>query len=170
MQQARVTIGLLPLLERRIRIREFRVSGLSLNLERSAGGDSNWVLNPPGTAAEVGPKESPAEGGSEPLSADSLAVDTLLLEDIRVSYQNADEEPLTFIMEQAEGTAAAGDPMSLSMRGMLFEEAFKLEIRASSLADFLAMNRSQLGMQLDIAGTQLTFAGLSEALRGGRRR
>ena len=53
------------------------------------------------------------------------------------------------------------------MQGELLEETFTLEVSANSLGDFLAMDRTQLGMQLDIAGTRFIFTGLSEALRGG---
>ena len=168
MQHARVTLGLLALLKGRVRIREFRVSGLELNLESTAAGDTNWVLDPAGTSTDKAQEDPPAAGDNASPPSYKLAVDTLSLDDIRVSYRGMDKEPLSFVLEQAEGTAAAGDPMSLSTNGALFEEPFSLEVRASSLADFLAMTRSELGLQLNIAGTQLSFAGLSEALRGGR--
>ena len=40
MELARISVGLLPLLERKIRIREFRVSGLALDLVRAP--DGQW--------------------------------------------------------------------------------------------------------------------------------
>lgn len=171
-QHARVTLGLLALLKGNVRIREFRVSGLDLNLERTAAGDANWVLEPTGTTttttADEGQEEVPVAVDNASQPSDKLAVDTLSLDGIRVSYRGMEQEPLTFIMEKAEGSAAAGDPMTLSTHGTLFDEAFSLEVRASSLGDFLAMTRSELGLQLNIAGARLSFAGLSEALRGGR--
>ena len=43
MERARVTVGLLPLLERKLHIRSFLLEGLSLNLVRAADGRVNWV-------------------------------------------------------------------------------------------------------------------------------
>ena len=173
-QHARVTLGLLALLKGNVRIREFRVSGLDLNLERTAAGDANWVLEPTGTKTtttttiDEEQEEPPAAVDNASQPSARLAVDKLSLDGIRVSYRGMEQKPLTFIMEQAEGSAAAGDPMALSAHGTLFDEPFSLEVRASSLGDFLAMTRSELGLQLNIAGARLSFAGLSEALRGGR--
>jgi AsmA protein len=44
MDRARISVGILPLLQRRVEIREFRVSELTLDLVRMADGEANWVL------------------------------------------------------------------------------------------------------------------------------
>ena len=174
MELARISVGLLPLLQRKVRIREFRVSGLALDLVRAPDGGGNWVVQ--GSAGETTDPGTDVAGSAAPgspdqreaIAADALSVDKLLLEDIRVSYRDGDQAPLAFVMERAEGAAPVDEPMRLSMQGSLLEEAFTLEVEANSLADFLTMTRSQLGMELDIAATRFAFSGLSEALRGGR--
>lgn len=168
MEVARVTVGLLPLLKRRINIREFRVSGINLNLARTADGETNWVLDGRESEAPQTPvTEAPGEEG-EAINPESLSMDKLLLEDIRVRFVEAAAAPLEFNLARAEGGAPLGEPMQLDMRGELLDEAFTLKLKASSLAGFLAMTRAKLGLDFEIAGTRLVFTGRSEALRGNR--
>ncbi len=168
MDVARVTVGLLPLLKRRIDIREFRATGVRLDLARNAEGETNWLLLERESRAEPAPATDTP--GKEPgtASPDSLSVGKLLLEDIRVRFLDAGAEPLEFHLDTAKGKAPLGEPMKLDMQGGILHEPFKLHIRASSLAGFLAMARAELGIDLEIAGTQLFFKGRSEALRGNR--
>jgi hypothetical protein len=168
MEHARVSIGLLPLLQRRVAIREFRVRGLTLDLVRTAEGEANWVMEPAPPAEESAddPNEPQREIGMP--GPDFLAVDELALEDILVRFRDGDAAPLEFQLHDAIGGAPLGEPMSLSMGGELLEEPFDLDIRADSLSDFLQMTRTRLVVDLDIAATRFEFTGLSEALRGGR--
>lgn len=168
MELARVGVGLLPLLKRKIRIREFTVSGLTLDLVRSAQGDGNWVLQGPAPDVETTPVPDPNGTETVAIASDALSVDKLSLEDIRVTFRDGDEAPLELHMQEATGAAPVGEPMNLLIQGVLLEEPFTLDIKADSLGDFLTMTKTRLGMQLDIAGARLGFAGLSEALRGGQ--
>ena len=168
MEKARVSVGLLPLLQRRLEIREFRVSGLNLDLVRSADGAANWVFEQAAPGAEVTSDPNAEKPRDQPIPTDILSVNTLELENIQISFHDQGKEPLVFAMESARGGAPLGEPMKLSMLGILLEEPFTLKIKADSLGDFLAMTRSRLGMRLDIAKTRFEFVGLSEALRGGR--
>jgi uncharacterized protein involved in outer membrane biogenesis len=167
MEHARISIGLLPLLQRRVAIREFRVSGLTLDLVRKPDGAVNWVLQPASPADDGTKDPNGSRRGSAPAS-DFLAVNELELEDILIRFRDGDAEPLVFHLHDATGGAPLGEPMSLSMGGELLEEPFELELKADSLSDFLAMTRTRLGIGLDIARTRIEFVGLSEALRGGR--
>lgn len=168
MEKARVSVGLLPLLQRRIEIREFHVSGLTLDLVRSADGAANWVFEQSAPEAEVTSDPNAEKPRDHPIRTDILSVNTLEFENIQISFHDQGKEPLVFAMESARGGAPLGEPMELSMLGILLEEPFTLKIKADSLGDFLAMTRSRLGMRLDIAKTRFEFVGLSEALRGGR--
>ena len=168
MELARVTVGLLPLLKRRINIREFRVTGINLNLVRTADGETNWVMGEhESKALKAQVTDAPVEA-EKAINPDSLSVDKLLLENIHVRFMDAAAKPLAFKLERAEGGAPLGDPMQLDMRGELLDEAFTLNLRASSLAGFLAMTDAKLGVGVEIAGTTLAFTGHSEALRGNR--
>ena len=168
MEIARVTVGLMPLLKRRINIREFRVTGINLNLVRTADGETNWVMGEhESKALKAQVTDAPVEA-EKAINPDSLSVDKLLLENIHVRFMDAAAKPLAFKLERAEGGAPLGDPMQLDMRGELLDEAFTLNLRASSLAGFLAMTDAKLGVDVEIAGTTLEFTGQSEALRGNR--
>ena len=168
MEVARVTVGLLPLLKRRINIREFRVTGINLNLVRTADGGTNWVIGEHESEALKAPVTDAPVEAEKAINPDSLSVDKLLLENIHVRFIDAAAKPLEFKLERAEGGAPLGDPMQLDMRGELLDEAFTLNLRASSLAGFLAMTHAKLGVDVEIAGTTLAFKGHSEALRGNR--
>jgi len=168
MEKARVSVGLLPLLQRRLEIREFHVSGLNLDLVRNAEGAANWVFEQPAPDAEPAPDPNTDKPRNQAVRTDILSVNALELENIQISFHDQGKEPLVFAMESARGGAPLGEPMELSMLGILLEEPFTLKIKADSLGDFLAMTRSRLGMRLDIAKTRFEFVGLSEALRGGR--
>lgn len=168
MEMARVTIGLLPLLDKRVRIRQFRVDGISLDLVTNEQGDGNWVMQGQEQAAQQTSQTDSPEATEQELDPEVLSIDELLLENIRVDFQGAAAKPLQFTLERAEGAAALGEPMQLEMRGELLNEAFTLALNASSLAGFLAMTQAELGIQLDIAGTRFGFSGRSEALRDSR--
>ena len=94
MDLARVGVGLLPLLKSKIHIREFSVTGLTLDLVRSAGGEVNWVLEHSDPSADGGPDSVPSAAEQQPVASDSLSIDRLLLEGIRVSFRDADAAPL----------------------------------------------------------------------------
>lgn len=168
LEKARLSVGLLPLLQRRLEIREFHVSGLNLDLVRTADGAANWVFEQAAPEAEPAPDPNAERPRGHALRTDILSVNALELENIQISFRDEGKEPLVFTMESARGGAPLGEPMELSILGVLLEEPFTLKIKADSLGDFLAMTRSRLGLRLDIAKTRFEFIGLSEALRGGR--
>ena len=166
MELARISVELLPLLDRKIQIEAFRVDGLALNLVRNERGDVNWVLTGATPAEKV---DAGSETAPPTLASDALAVDELVLENISVTFRDAsDQKELEFIMEKAAGSAAYGEPMVLSMNGVLLDEPFTLDVEANSLAEFLAMARSRLEFEIDIADTRFRFAGLSDALGSNR--
>jgi uncharacterized protein involved in outer membrane biogenesis len=163
MAHARVTIGLVALVQGKLRVRDFSVNGLHLDLVRGPGGVGNWVLD---GAAEDNAAD-PNTPDSPELTGDRVAVDQLSLRDIRVSFREGEQEPpLEFVMQEAQGAAAAGEPMTLSMQGDLLDETFDLQVEASSLPDFLAMSHSRLELRLQIAGTRFDFSGFNDSLRG----
>ncbi|MEP4485094.1 MAG: AsmA family protein [Halioglobus sp.] len=170
MDLARVTVGLVPLLQRRISIREFRVNGIELDLVRNNKGLTNWVFddtesNDVNTADDAAEADIDTKG---PARVTSLSVDEILLEDIRIRFTDAGAAPQEFALERAQGGAPLGEPMQLDLSGKLLEEAFTLNLNASSLAGFLAMTKAELEADFEIAKTRLVFTGRSDALRGSR--
>ena len=109
MEHARVRVGLLSLLARRIRIKTFRVDGMTLNLVENEQGAVNWAI---GAAQAPDPSPSENEPPAEPpraLSPGALAVDEIVLENISTSYRNPrNPEAMEFHMDHASGSAVAG--------------------------------------------------------------
>jgi len=169
MEQVRVRVGLLPLLARKVHVKEFRVAGLALDLVRAEGGAMNWAM---GDAAESPPASDTQEDAGEDQPAgfatDAFAMDRLALQDISVSYTSGSSKPLEFVLEDCDGSAPYGKPMDVTMHGVLLGEPFELAVQANSLGEFLAMTRSRLEMQLEMAGTSFQFAGSASALAGER--
>jgi AsmA protein len=85
-ESARLSVGLLPLLSRRVKVGTANLTGLRLNLERNASGVTNWDdLAREGPAAEApAPEAEAAEGGSVDISVGKVEI-----ADAEVSWQDA---------------------------------------------------------------------------------
>jgi uncharacterized protein involved in outer membrane biogenesis len=171
MDLVRTRVGLIPLLSRKIHIKEFRVQGFALNLERNANDEVNWILAtgeevspPPEPAAEEQPVARSHDRGE--VDADLFVMDRLVFQDISVSYRKPEADPLKFVMKDCKGSAGEGDPLQVSMQGVVLDQAFDLDVQASSLAEFLAMTGSSLDVELQMAGTTFQFGGSAEFLGG----
>ena len=150
----RLNVGLLSLLKDRIRIRKLRVEGLTLDLQRNKYGVANWVFAK--LAARVPAKSKQAETRL----SEMLAVDELTLENIEVRLQDDFiEQNLELSIEHATGSAVFGEPMDLFMNGSLRNHPFTMEVKANSLAEFLAMTHSRLDVEMEFAKTRLHFSG-----------
>ena len=162
MERARVTVGLLPLLDRQLHILSFAVEGLSINLVRSEDGQVNWAtVNAAQPVTDQAPPPT-EDAGTQPFG---VAVDQLLLGDIALRFEDRPEAQVqTFMLREAEGAAPFGEPMSLKMKGTLREEPYALSIAASSLKEFLAMAHTRVDLQIDIAGTRIEFGGFTDRL------
>jgi len=112
MDLARITVGLLPLLQKKIHIREFRVESLELNLIRTESGAVNWEFD--AAVGEKAPPPSDTEVVTTQISManDSLAVDVLALGDISVTFRDEEAgEAFGFELYAATGSAEFGEPM-----------------------------------------------------------
>jgi uncharacterized protein involved in outer membrane biogenesis len=169
MDLARITVGLLPLLQKKIHIREFRVESLELNFIRTESGAVNWEFD--AAVGEKAPPPSDTEVVTTQISManDSLAVDVLALGDISVTFRDEEAgEAFEFELYEATGSAEFGEPMMLSMKGELLNEPFTVDVEANSLGEFLAMTRSRLEVTAVLAGTRFHFAGLADTMSGSR--
>ena len=159
LDRARVVVGLLPLVQGKVRIRSFEVEGLSFNLERLEDGTVNWA---PAAPRDKGRSDAPREQSLD------LVVDELLLGDISVQfYEHATDTRDAYELTAATGSARAGEPGKLDMTGSIREHPFTLHLETSSLADFLAMAHARVEIGVSIAGTELSFLGYSDALGQG---
>jgi len=169
MEVARITVGLLPLLRKKIHIRQFRIESLTLNLVRDETGAVNWEFDQSAGTDAPPPSDTEIVTTQIEMANDGLAVDELVLGDISVSFlDQSSGETFGIDLQDVTGTAPFGDPMALSMTGRLLEEPFALDVEANSLGEFLAMTRSRLELTANLAQTNFHFAGQSDVLSGGR--
>ena len=169
MEQANLRLEILKLLDGRLNVEEFVVSGLALNLISNTQGQVNWIITGPEQASES-PEPQEEASQSAGLNADALGLDRLLLENIAVLFRDErDGEELEFVLDRCEGSAPVGEPMAVVMTGELLKEPFTMNVQASSLAEFLAMADSGLDIQIDIAGTSIELSGSTESLADTRK-
>ena len=83
---ATLSLALLPLLSRRVEIRQARLTGLELNLARNRAGANNWQ-DLGGNSAPTG-NAPPAEGGGVPAGLD-LGVGAIEVEDAHIVWNDA---------------------------------------------------------------------------------
>jgi uncharacterized protein involved in outer membrane biogenesis len=169
MELARITVGLVPLLKKKIHIREFRVESLALNLIRAKSGAVNWEFDGAAGTSDVPVEAAEVTATEITLATEKLAIDVIDLGNISVDFRDESSgEELDFQLNQANGSAAFGEPMTLSMQGVLLDEPFSVDVEASSLDEFLAMSGAQLDLTVGIAKTQFEFFATSSVLDGRR--
>jgi uncharacterized protein involved in outer membrane biogenesis len=169
LERAQISVALIPLLFGKLHIVELYVGGLSLDLTRSSSGAVNWALGS-STVPMAGAAESvEGDDSGDEIAADALAVDTLTLENIAVRYRDQEDgTDVEMVVHECTGTAAVGEPMKLDMHGVWSDEPFELDVSASSLGEFLAMTRSRLDIEFEIAATHFEFSGSSDVLGAAR--
>lgn len=156
MELAQVSVGLLHLLQKKIRVRKFVVKGLALNLRRNEAGAVNWAFKD--LAVEPAQPDKPGM----PLSG-KLAVDDLSLENITVRFRDDFiHHEVKYSIERAKGSAAFGEPMKLSMNGALLDIPFTMKMKANSLGEFLSMTHARLETDIELAQTRIHFSGSSD--------
>jgi uncharacterized protein involved in outer membrane biogenesis len=167
LERARVSVALMPLLLRKLHFVELEVAGLTLDLMRNSSAEANWALGSYAAPADAADGAEPDTGddSSREIAADALAIDTLTLENIAVRYRDQQSgTDVELVVRECTGTAAVGEPMQLDMHGVWSDEPFELDVSASSLSEFLAMTRSRLDIDFEIAGARVEFGGSSDAL------
>jgi uncharacterized protein involved in outer membrane biogenesis len=171
LQSARIEVGLIKLLMGKIRVKDFEVIGLKLNLQVDDRGTVNWAVR---ETEDDDPKEETeqAEADKKPveLTSDAIIVDRLQLNSISVSYQTADmEKPNEFIIERCTGSALPGKAFEITLEGTTLEEPYEVSIRAASLAELLEENRSWVDIETKIAQAQVNFSGNVDLAEVNRR-
>ena len=157
---ARVEVGLIRLLVGKIRVKDFEVSGLELNLLVDEKGAVNWVFN------DAEPDESDKDDETVPddktreLTSDAIIVDRLHLSNISVSYfAPGMEKPSEHKIDKCTGSALPGKAFQITLEGSTLEEPYEISIRAASLLEFLEKNKSWVDIEAEIAKAHLKFSG-----------
>ncbi len=138
MQAADVKVELMPLLRKVVNVRTVELQGLSLNLQRSADGTTNWddLINSSGEASttESGADgtEVEVEGGNAAIAA--LAVGGISVTDASVSW-----------LDEQSGTDAKLNNFNLQTGAIELAKPFDLK------TDFQLASNS-MGLAADVAG------------------
>ncbi|MGB6290974.1 MAG: AsmA family protein, partial [Desulfobulbales bacterium] len=162
LQSARIEVGIIRLLMGKVRVKEFKVSGLELSLRADDKGQVNWVFGDRKPGLEE-PEEKPAalpEKQTPELTSDSLIVDKLSLSNIGVSFLKPGmEKPIEFRIDKCSGSAQPGKAFEVILEGSTLEEPYEVSIRAASLQELLEENKSWVEIETKIAKAQLNFSG-----------
>ena len=166
LDQARIQVALLPLLQKKLHVREISVQQLLVTLEENKSGAANWTFTGEESAEEKQPvsksvPEEPKDGTQKlELTDDSIVVEKLRFDNIIVThYTPQAKEPATFELKECNGSMTPGSPLKLDMVGELLTFPYSLNVSISSLEEFLTSNSTWMEIQAEIAGTLLDFMG-----------
>ena len=157
---ATLTVGLLPLISRRVEIGSASLDGLRLNLERNAAGVTNWDdLAREGPAAEAAsPEGEAAEGGGVDISVASIQI-----ADAEVSWQDAlagQEWRLSDFNLDASGFGpGAAFPLSIGFHLEGAEIAVTVESRMSALVSLAESTYRLDKLAVEISGEGANWPG-----------
>ena len=170
---ARLQLAVVPLLQRRIQVIEIAVDGFQANLERSADGAVNWLVELPDEPRQSA-ADSPADdtAASAPFLA-SFEVEDLSLANIEINYNDTGTEAeYELKLASIKGSAVEEQPMDLSIEGSVQQVPYTIAMTAGSLAALMrgdaswpvTFSMTALGAKLEVEGT------FAEPLRGSGRR
>jgi hypothetical protein len=165
---ARVQVDVLPLLLRRVVIRELRAEGIDVRLERRADGSSNWIF--PGGTDEADEGES--EAAPEPAETDgptwrdllprAVVLEELAFHDIRADLRDAVkgvERSVT--LERLDGALATDDPLELSLVGLIGDHPVTASLQGGDTSFLIGGDKPwPLRVEIEIADTRFTLAAL----------
>jgi len=164
---ARLELDLLPLLRRRLVVRELSARDLVVRLVRRADGLGNWQRPPGGT--QVASPDTPGETTSAPdrredTQASALAaisIERLLLERIALIVIDERGRERRFDLDRMQASAGGEAPLSIRIQGRV-DQAFSyaLRIDGGPLSQLLAVDgRWPLSLALSFAGTEARVEG-----------
>ncbi len=166
-------LELLPLLERKVLIKEITAKGVALMLETNADGKENWRFEDaksavPEEAAEETPS-TPTDSEPTPGSAASkevqqiefLGLEELSLRNLAVTYRESDaERVLEFELEELAGEASADQPMQLNARGSFQNVPYSVAFTGGSIVKLLTTEEPwPIDLTTTGAGAQLSLKG-----------
>lgn len=143
---ARLQVELLPLLRRRVVVRELRAEGIEARLERRADGTVNWDFTgdethepepdpEPEMVADAEPEPTSETAGDEPpawreLLPRAIVIERLALRDIRAEGHDAVAGTQRYLaVERLDGTASTDAPLELSLSGSYDGHSFVHSLR-----------------------------------------
>jgi len=123
-------IDILPLLTGSICIGEFTARGVAVFLETQSDGKNNWRFNVSGSPDSK--KKAPAKATAIPIKFVELR--ELTSHQMALTYRDGGlEKTFTFNLDELDGTAAVGEPLSISFRGTFQEKNYRFALSGSPI-------------------------------------
>ena len=157
-----LSIALMPLLQRTIKIERVFLNDIDLALEETANGEKNWML----------PFMVPQGNANEPVAIEqerahdrqlALDVTQIGLNNIRLSYRKgqANAAPVTheMLLERVTVRAQQGQRVTVDADGVYAGERFNLGIRAATMAELQAKAPFQMSLTITAVGTDAELQG-----------
>lgn len=156
MDLANLQINLVPLLKGKLHLTLFQVKGLDIILEENKSDDREARVEQP---AEVTP-EPQQDKQKTALSSDTLVIENLDLQEIQVDFHKpGKDEQIRFDLSSCQGGMEVGEPLVLSILGMIQDFDYSVNVSIGSLEELLVENRSWAEIRAQIAGTRFSFSG-----------
>ena len=133
-----LSVQVMPLLRKEIRMSDIRLEGLDLKLRRNAKGDSNWEDAPSSTGAATTTTET---GGTKP-PADKpasikLEIDSLIVNSARLEYSDEQNDQHITLESVQISTGAIGERQNIPLK----------------LSGFLASSNPLLRARMEMSGS-----------------
>ncbi|MEM8954066.1 MAG: AsmA-like C-terminal region-containing protein [Verrucomicrobiota bacterium] len=137
LQRLRASIDILDLLDKRINVNNFILSGVELNLQRDPDGRENWTFpRGDGAGIENTAPNPPAERSNSGL--EFVQVRRIDIDDINLTEFNADGSvKYNITLHKATGGAASGQDMTLELDGAVDDSPFSASFSGASLHSLL---------------------------------
>jgi len=169
-QRLHVKLALLPLLNRKIEIKEFEISEPNIYLERHADGQSNWDdLLASGSKAESSPTSTPEKskaGDSKPMLA-ALKAESLRLSGGTLTWvDQAAAKPVSISeIELTLDDVQLDRPVAVSLSAKLSGNQVGMHAQVGPIGDIGSLNIQKLPIQGDVRAEKLRLIDFSEYLK-----
>ena len=181
-QQAEVSVKVLPLLYRQVEFSDVVLQGLTLNLIETKDGRNNWTFTPSQKVTKPKRRGSvvystPEKRTSEASALAALFVESLSVSDTTITYHNQRDGRMYEASDISITSSAlrAGKNFSLALRGIFssyspaIEAPFQLTIDATPSEDFASVDVTSIHAVLEPKGKELPGGAASISLSSSLR-
>lgn len=170
---AAISVELLPLLKKQVKVDEVRLNKLNLNLQRKADGSSNWddlaKTSEDSKATDV--KKEPAQAVQEMMS--NLSIAGVSLQDATINWNDAQSgQSLTLSpVNLKTGTFKPGTPLPVTLDLVMQQKQPAMKIAANgkttvTLSDNKLFSLADLSLHTNITGEQIPNGVLDADISG----
>lgn len=133
-----LSVQVMPLLRKEIRMSDIRLEGLDLKLRRNAKGDSNWEDTPSstGTATTTTETDSTEQPADKPANI-KLEIDSLIVNSARLEYSDEQNDQHITLESVQISTGAIGERQNIPLK----------------LSGFLASSNPLLRARMEMSGS-----------------